>query len=124
MRGLPESAVLSQCLDYLCARSVFAWRNNSGGAKIGKSFVRFGLTGSADILGICGDGRFLAVECKRERGGTLSEAQRSFLERIRRNGGVAVCVRSVSELDDALRKEGVTGERRDDTSDIRSEEDV
>lgn len=123
MRGLPESAVLAQCLGYLEAMSVFAWRNNSGGAKIGRSFVRFGLAGSADILGICGDGRFLAVECKREKGGRLSEAQRSFLDRIRASGGVAVCVRSVAELADALRREGVTG-LREDTSDVRSEEDI
>ena len=94
-----ENVVLSQCLSYLQIRGIFAWRNNSGALKIGRRFIRFGLPGSSDILGILPNGQFLAVECKREKGGKLSDKQVEFLSRIKQNGGVAVCIHSVNELE-------------------------
>lgn len=97
-KGLKENAVLEQCLDYLHVKQIFAWRNNTGAVKVGKRFIRFGYVGSSDIIGITKDGRFLAVECKREKGGVLSEPQKVFLEEINRNGGVAICVHSVLDL--------------------------
>ena len=96
--GLKENAVLSQCLSYLQIRGIFAWRNNTGALKIGKRFIRFGKPGSSDILGILPNGQFLAVECKREKGGILSDIQVEFLNRIKANGGIAVVVHSVDEL--------------------------
>ena len=98
-KGLPESEVLKECLEYLRMRGIFAFRNNSGAVKMGKSFVRFGMPGSSDILGILPNGQFLAVECKKENGGILSDKQVEFLNRIKENGGVAVVVHSVSELE-------------------------
>lgn len=95
--GKPESEVLKECLEYLHLRGYFVWRNNSGTAKNGR--LRFGLPGSSDILGILPNGQFLAVECKRENGGILSDRQVEFLNRIKENGGVAICVNSVCELD-------------------------
>lgn len=107
MKGQPESEVLRSCLEYLHLKRIYAWRNNSGGAKIGKQFVRFGMVGSADILGITKDGRFLAVECKREKGGVLSDAQKEFLGKIAGSGGVALCVHSVAELAAKLEENNV-----------------
>lgn len=98
-KGQAESEVLKQCLEYLRMRGIFAFRNNSGAVKMGKNFVRFGLPGSSDILGILPNGQFLAVECKKENGGKLSDKQVEFLSRIKQNGGVAVCVHSVNELE-------------------------
>lgn len=60
--------------------------------------MRFGFKGSADILGILPDGRFLAVECKREKGGVLSKEQIEFRDRIKENKGVYILVHSVEEL--------------------------
>lgn len=91
--------MLSQCLEYLKMLGIFCWRNNVGCAKIGNRFMRFGLKGSSDILGIMPDGRFLAVECKREKGGKLSEEQSAFLDAIRSRGGLAICANSVHELE-------------------------
>ena len=98
-KGQKENVVLSQCLDYLQIRGIMAWRNNTGALKVGRRFVRFGFPGSSDILGILPNGQFLAVECKREKGGKLSDKQVEFLSRIKENGGVAVCVNSVNELE-------------------------
>lgn len=97
-KGLPESTVLEQCLQYLRAKNIFCFRNNTGAVKVGRRFIRFGYVGSSDILGITKDGRFLAVECKREKGGVLSDAQKEFIAEINRNGGVAIVVHSVMEL--------------------------
>lgn len=99
IKGQKENIVLQQCLIYLNCRGIFAFRNNTGALKIGKRFVRFGYPGSSDIIGILPDGRFLAVECKRENGGILSGKQVEFLSRIKENGGVALVVHSLNDLE-------------------------
>ena len=104
MEGQKENIVLSQCLKYLEVLQIYHWRNNTGALKIGRRFIRFGFPGSSDILGILPDGRFLAIECKREKGGRLSEAQKDFISRIKSNGGVAMCVHSLDELQENMRK--------------------
>lgn len=103
-KGLLEDEVLRGCLEYLRAHGYFVWRNNTGAVKIGKRFIRYGTPGSSDILGILPDGRFLAVECKREKGGRLSELQKAFLTAIQINGGVSIVARSVDELKKELEK--------------------
>lgn len=79
----------------------FFWRNNTGAHKInndnGSRFVRFGLPGSADIIGVH-KGRFIAIEVKSERG-RQSENQREFEKYITDNGGVYILAKSI---DDAL----------------------
>ena len=96
-KGQEESEVLKQCLEYLKMRNIFAWRNNSGAVKNGK--LRYGMPGSSDILGILPNGQFLAIECKREKGGILSDKQVEFLSRIKENGGVALVVHSLNDLE-------------------------
>lgn len=101
-KGQSESVVLKQCLEFLQLRGIFAFRNNTGALKEGRRFIRFGYPGSSDILGILPNGQFLAVECKREKGGILSDKQVEFLNRIKENGGVAVVVHSVQDLEKIL----------------------
>lgn len=97
----PEGAVLNSILDYLRIRHVFAWRNNTGATKIrtpgGDRFIRYGLKGSSDILGILDDGRFLAIEVKAPAG-RVTQEQKDFLESIRKRGGVAFVARSVEDV--------------------------
>jgi hypothetical protein len=88
----------------LSAYHIFHWRNNTGVTRIGRRFIRFGYPGSSDWLGICPDGRFLAVECKRPEGGRLTAKQRDFLDCIRRYGGVALVVTGVNDLLEKLRE--------------------
>jgi hypothetical protein len=102
-----EADVMRDVDQVLSAYHVFHWRNNTGVTRIGKRFIRFGFPGSSDWLGICHDGRFLAVECKRPRGGRLTGKQRDFLECIRSYGGVALVVTGVNDLVEKLKKEGV-----------------
>ena len=105
-KGLPESVVLSQCLTYLKCKGLFAWRQNTGSFKTeGGRYFKSGLPGTSDILGLLPDGRFLAVECKREKGGKVSREQLRFLESIAWNNGIAIVCHSVEELQEKIEKE-------------------
>lgn len=63
--------------------------------------VRFGLPGSADVLG-CSRGRPLAIECKAATG-RQSQQQRRFEDAWRAAGGVYVLARSADDAVGALR---------------------
>lgn len=106
----PEAAALVEVLRALSAHPAVVWceRMNSGAAKIGNRFVRFGWTGCPDVLGQLKDGRLIGVEVK-SRTGKLRPEQAVFLERIRCAGGVAFmarnCLDVMQELDKAGRKQ-------------------
>lgn len=78
----PEAAALCEVLLALRNHPAVAWceRQNSGAAKVGNRFIRFGWQGCSDILGQMKDGRFLAVECKAPKG-RVSTEQSLFLKR-------------------------------------------
>lgn len=82
------------------------WRNNTGVGRTlsGQRVIRFGLLGSADLLGILRGGRFLAVEVKTKRG-RQSEAQRNFQRMIESMGGVYVLARDVQTVVDVIDEE-------------------
>jgi hypothetical protein len=105
MKAPRETTLVAACLQLLALRGVFAWRNNSGafvlGEGKGRRFVRAGMKGSADILGVLPGGRFLAVECKIGRNRPTT-AQTAFLNTIRAAGGLALVVWDVKELAEAL----------------------
>jgi predicted oxidoreductase len=98
----PEAAALVEVLKALRAHPLVAWaeRQNSGAAKVGNRFIRFGWTGCPDVLGQLHDGRFLGVEVKATKG-RASPEQVAFLERIRGAGGVGFIAR---DLRDVLRE--------------------
>lgn len=96
-----EKDIVNACIQYLVLKGYEVIRNNTGAAVIEsngrKRLVRFGFPGSSDIIACSKDGRFVAVECKTEKG-KLTEAQKAFLERIRKNNGIAIVARSVDDL--------------------------
>ena len=95
----PEGKVKADCLEYLKRIGIFAWNNPTGALQVRPGqFMRFGYPGSSDIIGVCPDGRFLAVECKRPKGGRLSDKQREFLNKVNKLGGVAIVVCTVNAL--------------------------
>jgi hypothetical protein len=47
-------------------------------------------------------GQFIAIECKREKGGKQSEAQARFQKNIENHGGLYVLAKSVDEVEKAL----------------------
>ena len=100
----PEAAALVEVLKAVRAHPLVEWceRMNSGAAKVGGRFIRFGWPGCPDVLGQLKDGRLLGVEVKSHTG-RLRPEQTIFLERIRGAGGVAFVAR---DLRDVLRELG------------------
>ncbi len=82
------------------------WRRLLAGERaqaIWARFVRFAFPGCPDVLGMLRGGRFLACEIK-ARDGRVSDDQARFLALVGRWGGLALVVRDVGELADALRE--------------------
>jgi hypothetical protein len=115
VKGTKEADVLRACLDYLRLRKICAFRVNTTGVydPARKAFRSFrGLKGVADILGVLPRtldvsgrrvtvGVFLSIEVKSARG-RLTPEQEAFADVVRKAGGVALCVRSLQDLVDAL----------------------
>ena len=95
----PEAAALHEVLKALRAHPLVAWaeRQNSGAAKVGGRFIRFGWPGCPDVLGQLKDGRFLGCEVKSATG-RLRPEQAVFLERIRGAGGVGFVARDCRDV--------------------------
>jgi len=86
----PEAAALVEVLKALRSHPAVSWceRMNSGAARVGNRFIRFGFTGCPDVLGQLRDGRLLGVEVKAPKG-KLRPEQAVMLSRIAGAGGVA-----------------------------------
>ena len=106
-----EKEVQRDIMAFLALHKIFHWRVNSGaitGEYKGKRrFVRFtSLNGVSDIVGILPGGKMLCIECKR-RTGKVSDDQADFLFRAGSIGALAFVARSVADVENALRREGV-----------------
>lgn len=101
-KGRLESEVQAGILAYLETRpDCWAWRQNVGAAYFGGFFVKFGKKGAPDIHGIqAPEGRFFVVECKREIGGELSDAQKRWRDNFINFGGLYIG--PARELDDVI----------------------
>ena len=79
---------------------VFAWENLSTGNVVNGRVVRrhgFQISGTSDIIA-CVHGFFVALEVKLPvRRSNTSKAQKAFIEKVRRCGGVAEIVCSTTE---------------------------
>ena len=62
----PEAAALVEVLKALRTHPAVAWaeRMNTGAARVGNRFIRFGWPGCPDVLGQLKGGRLLGVEVK------------------------------------------------------------
>ena len=81
-------------------KNIRVWANNTGSAMSFDSerILKYGLVGSADILGIVApNGTMLCVEVK-TGAGVQSEAQKRFQEMITSRGGIYTLARSVDDI--------------------------
>ena len=113
MRKHKEGDTVAAILQLLHAHRIPAWRINTGATKIGGRFIRFGAVGMADIIGVLPNnsvlrfrplpvkqveqGTFLAIEVKSEKG-TLTPAQRAFMNQVNAASGRAFVARSVDDV--------------------------
>lgn len=114
MKAQTESAPLRAVLEYLALwPSVVAWRQNTGAARYGGRYVRFGPRGTPDVLGVLavpsslghGRGRLLGIEVKGPRG-RLRPEQRAWAENARAAGALVLAVRGLDDLRAQLRGAG------------------
>lgn len=83
-------------------------RVNTGAAMVKGRLVRFGVPGTADIMGlIAPTGRMLAIEVKTATGKQRPE-QATFQRVVTSMGGLYILARSLTDVDDALAAIGVT----------------
>ena len=114
MKAPKEQDIQKACIEYLWLIGAVPLRINSGGMmgeyKGKKRYVRFvSEPGCSDIVCCLPDGVFGAIEVKRPGSHTDKERmakQLSFLDRVRKAGGLGVMVSSVVELQAALKLEG------------------
>jgi hypothetical protein len=112
-----ETDIVRACLDWLALHRIKAWRMNNTGIfdPVKKIHRRFhGLRGVSDILGILPQrvrlaegseetfGNFLAIEVKKP-GEKPRADQEAFLQDIRDQGGIGLCVHSLRELEERMR---------------------
>lgn len=102
-----EADSLREVMQALKAHKLVAWceRQNTGAAKVGGRFIKFGWAGCSDILGQLKDGRLLAVEVKKPKGGKLSIEQTLFLELVRQHNGVSFVATSLHDVLNNLRSD-------------------
>ena len=103
---MTESDIQALILIYLTSLpDTYAQRQNTGAAHDGKRMVRYGVPGQADIL-CCMKGRFIEVEVKTKTG-RQSEAQKQRDRNITKAGGIYILARSVEDVKERLKKEGL-----------------
>lgn len=94
-----EADALAEVLKALRGHDAVAWahRQNTGAAKVGGRFVRFGWKGCSDIIGMMRDGRLLACEVKAPKGKLRTE-QAEFLSLVQKHGGVGFVARNCVDV--------------------------
>jgi len=102
-----EKQIQKTILDFLHYHPNIAWveRMNVGAHVVidrnGRRFIRYAFKGCSDVIGQLKNGKLLAVEVKSQKG-KLTIYQSEFLKKVNDNGGVALVVRSVDELENHL----------------------
>jgi hypothetical protein len=98
--------LIRPALQLLAMRGCFAWRSNSGAARLpgrgGKlQLVRFGTPGVSDLLAVAPGGKLIAVELKAGKN-PQTKAQAAFAEQVVARGGIYLLVRDLAQLNEEL----------------------
>lgn len=86
--------------------AVMLWRQNTGGMKVGKRFITFGLPGQADIAGVMKPiGQWVALEAKRPgKKSHQSIYQKRYQQMVEGAGGFYWVFKSPDEAVSAVRQ--------------------
>jgi hypothetical protein len=103
-RKNPEQQLQNKILKYLFKHPLVtkAWRQNSGKVKTEYgTWFQGAPAGTSDIIGLLGDGRFLAIEVKTP-GNKPTKLQQKFLDLVEDSGGVSLCASSLEDVKDRI----------------------
>lgn len=94
--AVSEHDVQGQIMGWMTLKRIFFYRQNTGGMKKGKHFVRFGVKGAPDIVAVL-KGQYVGIEVKRP-GGCQTLDQAAFETMLVMAGGkyiLASCLKDV-----------------------------
>lgn len=92
-----EKNTQAAILQYLNAKRIFAYRQNSGAFKTERGFYRFcSINGLPDVMAFS-QGKAYAIECK-DKQGRQSPAQKEFQTNFEKAGGIYVLARSIDDV--------------------------
>jgi len=104
---MTEKDVIQQVKQVIKLTGIKLQRINTGcfvvGSGVNRRFIKTAEAGTCDYEGYDKHGRFIAVECKRPKGGRLSPAQKERIEDINEKGGLAFVATSGQEVLETLR---------------------
>ena len=111
---MTEKEVVTACLQFAFVNGLALRRQNTGAARAGKRFVRFGQPGQCDYTGIATvhkagrvtRGVHLEVEFKAP-GRKPTPAQAAYIAAVRAQGGIAFYADSLEMFTRRLSEEGV-----------------
>lgn len=107
----PETVIQNKIMLELSKRGCIIFRNETAGAWVGKKIHQEGQTitlanarmikaglavGSSDLIGLSPSGKFIAIEVKTKTG-PVKDSQKSFIEAIKKQGGLAGVARNTKE---------------------------
>jgi hypothetical protein len=95
----------NDALEWLATAGYFAWPNETGGAYVKGSFIRYGKKGSGDIIAVI-QSRHCEFEAK-TGGGEQSKAQKIHQQMVEKHGGLYLVFRSVEDLRQQLLLHGL-----------------
>lgn len=94
-----EKETQKAILQYLEAKRIFHYRNNSGATKTEHgSFLRYGYPGSPDIIAVV-KGTYIGIEVKDIKG-KLSPSQIAFQKELEKAGGIYIVARDIDTIID------------------------
>src|SRR4051812_42536707 len=97
-----HSALVNEILlTFGSRKDLTLWKNATGAVKVGERFLRFGMKGSPDILGIGDGGVFLGIEVKTGNA-RQSPEQKLFEAMVFRRRGVYILARSIKDVEIGL----------------------
>ena len=108
-RPLSENEIQNSILEFLKYKKITAWRNNSTAVydPTGKRFrskSKWDRNGVSDILGVLPDGKFLAIEVKKNTQARTRPSQKEFINDISSQGGVAFVAFSLNCIKENLKE--------------------
>jgi hypothetical protein len=100
-KGQPENAVVNAGLDYLRLLGCYVWKNKTGAFKPyqdSERVIRYGKTGSGDIVGMTPRGTYIEGEGKYGNN-KQSEYQIEHQKKVESHGGIYILFYSVEDIE-------------------------
>lgn len=101
--GILEREIVQQIKQIINMTGIKLQRINTGSFYSGGRYIKSCEAGTCDFEGYDKHGRFVAIECKRPKGGKVSSEQQARINDINDKGGIAFIATSGEQALETLR---------------------